>query len=420
MNVKKLLLVIFLVLVVVGVVWYVYDYKFNSSDGEVIAGGDIGVDSVLLKTVLREGGTYNARLKIENMKDYGRHFDVVFQEIDDLASAYPESFALAAGEEKFLEIEFSNSNNLSEGVYVGSMNVLSEESSRSIPIVLEIESKDVLFDSNVEVYPSGSIKPGDKINADIRIFDLSKIGASNVEIEYFIKDFSDELIVFESETVVVKDTISISKPLVLSDRLRHGDYVFGVLIKYKDSYGTSSTYFRIGDGENDSEFPIDTNTLYFIAFASFTLLILVIFIFYSIYSRDRLVDELKEQYRSELRRQSVLIRSREAESEKVFKTSGEKKVARKIFKKVEKERKKVLGTMHKNRMQEFRKLKKAKTKDQLKNQIEKWKKSGYDTSVLERKIKVPSINELKSQIAGWKKKGFNTKVLEKNLRNRKV
>ena len=55
--------------------------------------------------------------------------------------------------------------------------------------ILEVESSDVLFDSNLNLFPSGEINPGSKINAEIKIFDLSQIGVSSVELSYFIKDF---------------------------------------------------------------------------------------------------------------------------------------------------------------------------------------------------------------------------------------
>ena len=56
----------------------------------------------------------------------------------------------------------------------------------------------------------------------------------------------------------------------------------------------------------------------------------------------------------------------------------------------------------------------------LLNQIEDWKKKGYDTTILELEIKALEDKELRKQIGRlkeWKSKGYNTPVLEEKIKS---
>jgi len=412
MRLKRVILIGVLIFVI-GIAGF---FLFSRFSGPSLSpsGADVDVDSALLKTVIKSGGIYEGQLKITNIKDYGRHFDVSFIGVEDFASVNPASFDLASEETLYINISFSNKNDLDEGVYVGSLNILSEESSRQLPVILEIESDDVLFDANLALYPS-DISLGDDVSAEVKIFDLSQIGTSNVEIEYFIKDFSNELIFSEKENIVVNNQILKTKAIVLPESIKEGDYVFGVVLKYKNSIGTTSTFFRIGEYiKSSSSGFFDNNILMLVIIFVFVILILLIFVFYSMYSRDKLLEELKKQYRYELRRQDRLLGRREVVVEKELETKEEKRVSKKLFKKVRKERKREIGRIQKERVRTLKKLKKGGKKGEMKSMISKWKKKGYDTGVLDRKIKVPTARGIKGMISKWKKKGYDTSVLDKS------
>jgi len=180
MKTGRIILVVALVFII-GIFGFFLFFRFSGNGN----GEEVGVDSAFLKRVITTSGEYREHLKITNVENYRRHFDISFLGVEDFATASPDSFDLDADETIFVNISFSNKEGLAEGVYVGSLNILSEESSRRLPIILEIESDDVLFDANLALYPS-SVLIGDQISAEVRIFDLSQIGVSNVEVEYFL------------------------------------------------------------------------------------------------------------------------------------------------------------------------------------------------------------------------------------------
>lgn len=382
----------------------------------VLAGAGIAshnrfeVGSILLKSVIKAGSSLDSQIRVINLQDSTTNFEIKVLGLEEGVSTKEKSFSVPPRESKNVELVFS-ALNISEGIYVGNIEISSGEEKKFVPVVLEVESEDVLFDGSIGLYPTGKIFAGDKINAEIKIFDLSRIGMSNIELNYFIKDFSGDMILSETENLVVENQISVTKSMMLPQDVEKKDYVFGVLIKYKNSVGTASSVFRIE--EKEKILFSDKNLIYFIILFVFVLLIFLIFIFYLICSRDKLLEELKKQYRIELKKQAKYLREKEKERARIFKTKEEKKIIRKIFRKVAKKRKREIVKIHRERVKKLKSLKKEKKKDEMQRQIEKWKKQGYDTMLLEKKIKVPSVKEIKKQIREWKKKGYKTEILEK-------
>ena len=402
MRWKKILIILVLV---IALVFLVYFFYFRNTEKNK----DFELSSFLIKTVIKEDGVYNGKLKIENLQDYKKHFEISFQGVNDFATLNPKSFDLEAKEKKYLELNISNPNKLSDGIYVGSMKILSDKNTKIIPAIIEIESKDVLFDSNLEIYPAGAISPGEEINAEIKIFDLSRVGKSNVLLKYFVRDFEGTEIFAEEESIIVDNQVLITKPISLPDDIREKEYVIGVVLKYKNAVGTSSASFSV----SKEKWFADTNTLYMLAAMAFVFLLFLISIFYSMYSRDKLLKEIRKQYKKELRKQEVCLSRKEKEVSRKLKTSQEKKVAKELFYKVRRKRKEELEKIKKQRVEKIKKLRKRKRKDLIKKQIMQWEKQGYDTSVLERKIKVPTEEDIRRRIRIWKKKGYNTEILEK-------
>lgn len=202
------------------------------------------VDNILLKTAIKSNGSVASKISITNTLDEKQHFEINILGLDGLVSISENSFDLEKREIRDINLVFSNLKGEEEGVYVSQIEIRGKEI-KTIPVILEIESRDVLFDSNSAIFPSTKIHPGDKASLEIKIFDLYKTGASNVELTYFIKNFDDEIIIFENENLAVKDQALITRTIILPKDIEKRDYVLGVILKYKDSVGTSSAFFRV-------------------------------------------------------------------------------------------------------------------------------------------------------------------------------
>ena len=124
--------------------------------------------------------------------------------------------------------------------------IKSEKETIAVPVIVEIESKDVLFDMNIDLNAQDRvIELGDSRNIEVRLFNLGKVSPANVLMEYEIKGLNGETIFTETETVVVVTQASFYKTVKIPENLNTGEYVFIAKAKYGTSTGTSSYLFEV-------------------------------------------------------------------------------------------------------------------------------------------------------------------------------
>ncbi|MFH1711551.1 MAG: hypothetical protein ABH840_04525 [Nanoarchaeota archaeon] len=383
-------------------------FIFNGDEGS-----SFNVDSVILKVAIKSNSSLDTYIRISNLDVSSKEFNAKILDVGDLASLDKPNFEVDSEGVERVKISFFNSGIREPGIFLGRLVVSSGVEEIIVPIVVEIESEDVLFDANFDLFPTENIFPGNKINAEIKIFDLSRIGTVPVEMKYFVKDFFGKTVTEGTENPVVKSQVLIAKSFDLPKDLATGDYVFGVVMTYKESVGTSSALFSVeeamGSGVSISYLGEGT---YLIIFLIAIALIFVMFVVYSIYSRDLLMVELSNQYEQELRKQEEWLAEKQKENEKMLETREEINLNQKLFKEVKKKRINLIKKVHKKRVSQIKHLKKLNQNQEIKRQISQWKKKGYNTALLESKIKTPSVNDIHNQISQWKKKGYNTKIFE--------
>jgi large-conductance mechanosensitive channel len=384
-----------------------YLYFTNSKDE------GFQVDSLLIKTAIKSNGGYEGQIKITNIGDKS-NFELKIRGPENILSASEKSFKLEKGQTKNIVLRFSNNEGISGGVYTGIIEISSSGMKKEIPVIVEIESDDVLFDSNTALFPSGKISSGDKINAEIKVFDLSDIGAANVDTEYFIKDFSGKTLISEKESISIKDSVLITKSFNLPKDAEIQDYVFAVVLKYKNSLAVSTSFFSVEKKSQTFYFSGEEPYLFIIIL--FLILALSIFIFYIFYSKDKALQELKKEYKKELEEQEKYLEEKEKQNSLLLKTEEERELNKRLFIGLRKKRRNYIKEVHAKRVKEIKRLKKSNKSEEMRKQIEQWKKKGYNTSVFEGEMRAPSINDIKKQIEQWKKKGYNTSILD----NRKV
>tara|TARA_Y100000310_G_scaffold344454_1_gene457296 strand:- start:533 stop:1798 length:1266 start_codon:yes stop_codon:yes gene_type:complete len=416
LNIKKILKVgiLILILIALGTIAFFY---FSGSEKN----GNFEVDRLFVRTILEQGSSAKTNINILNKENQIQEFSIKVNELNGLVSIKEKQFNLGGGGEKSIEMVIASLNNTEPGIYFGNIMVKAKGVIKNIPVTIEIQTKEVLFSSNVNLVPQGKdLVPGQKLNAEIKVFNLQKLFDGNVRLVYFIKDFSGKTIVSEEEIVVIEgSSLGISKTLDLPKNLELGDYAFAVLTKYGNSVGTSSRTFKVVKSTGGIQQELGSRTLIIIVVVfGFFFLVFLVLIIYSIFYKDKLLTELQKQYKSELRRQGELIRQGEKQTYVKLRTTGERKEYKKEVKQVKKQRIFALRKIQKKRLQEFKRIKKLRKIPALKKQMEKWRKQGYNTGVLEQKFKLPSVGSIRNKINKWKKQGYDTSALETKLKNR--
>jgi hypothetical protein len=352
--------------------------------------------------------TYESTINIKNTGDSEQLFVFKVINLEELVVINENSIYLSSNEEKSIPILINA--NLEPGIYVGEIQI-SNHKSKSIPVFIEIQSENVIFDSNVNVYPTGGVLSGETLNAEIKIFDLENLGARKVELEYFIGDLKGGIIASEKEDIVIENRLTISKSINLPKSLPKGYYVLGIKLIYDDSVGTSSVLFDIKEnvsGSSDSNLFIILIVILFGVFLG----VFVLILFYLFLSKDRFMRQLKNQYKCEIKRQNVLMKLHEKNVGLRLNKEGRELYNKQLLE-IEKKRIKELEKIHTHRVEEVKKLKKSGRKKDLVDKLMLWKKQGYDVSVLEKKYKFPDLKSIPNQIEKWKKQGYDVSVLNK-------
>ena len=365
---------------------------------------EVGVSSVMLKIILTEGESLEKSFFVFNDEEGDFFLEVVGVEG---VSLNEQSFSLMSGESREIFVKF-DSTGLEPGIYIGKVQINNGNKVSSLPISFEIESKDIFFEVNLEIPPAYSvISSGGKFVAQIKIFDLTgtqqagSLGATSIDVDYFISSVDGEVISWESERVVVDESVEFSKTISFSEDAKEGEYFFGTIVRYGTSVATSSQMFKIKKENKESFFSFGKD-FQFLAILIFILIIFGGFIFmfvYMIKDRDKLVLELKRYNSEELIAQRNLL----VEQKKVLEEKGEDKA--KLKKEIQ-EKIKSLRRKQKKRVGEFRKLKKVGSVSEMKRKLSSWKKSGYDTKSLEYKMEGLSAKEMQRAMKKWKGQGY--------------
>lgn len=354
------------------------------------------VDNVLLKLTVKQGESISKTLKITNIDSERADFKVNKEDLDFISISEGE-FSLESGGVKTLGLDFDIENK-SVGVYLGRILVSNGEA-LTIPVILGIETKEVLFDSNLNVPPEySSVYPGEKAIIENQIFNLDKLGLKTVEVTYLVKDFKGKAIFSEQENIAVPDSGFLDTKIIsIPEDAEIGDYVFVTILKYGDSIGTSSYFFKVVN----KTFEIDDS--FFMWIVIFLLFGLIFFIIYYVRQRDKMFLELERQYRAGLKEE---VSKQEKEKRKIIKLKPVKrKVALKKFRKKRKKRLKVIKKIYKARVRILRKLKKAKKKNEMQRKLAQWKKEGYNVN--EFLIKTgQKKGSVKSRVEKLKEKGY--------------
>lgn len=210
-------------------------------------GDSFEIDNILIKGSVRMGESITDRLVVSNQGSLGE-FVVETTSDGNFISINKESFLLTNGAQQDISVSL-DSKGLAEGVYIGKVLVRKAENSNNVPIIFEVESRDLLFDVTSEL-PSNtlSIFPGGRLEVDLRIFNLKSL-AKMVSLEYVFSDFDGNVISFDNQDLEVERRVQLTKIFEIPGDLEFGDYVFYAIVSSEDgkSVGTSSFMFSISD-----------------------------------------------------------------------------------------------------------------------------------------------------------------------------
>ena len=152
---------------------------------------------------------------------------------------------LAPDEEKSFDIIIFGSG-LEAGVHSGNIVVSAEGIEKRINLVLEYEAEEPIFDVEIKVPESYSkIFPGERVFAEIRLFNLRGVGKVDVKVKYSIKNSEGTTVTSGSTVIAVETQASFVRSLSLPSDIEPGSYIFSVEARFDGLIGVGSDVFEV-------------------------------------------------------------------------------------------------------------------------------------------------------------------------------
>ncbi len=205
----------------------------------------LDVNEVLVKLMIKEGENIEKNIGVRNLG-----FDSLFVRVDDtLQDVVLDRSEFELFDQANIKLNFTGT---SKGVYVGRLNFRVNDDEIYLPLIFEVETKNVDFDVNIDVAPEYTIsEPGEQVILTVRLFNL--IGEKrNVDVEYSLVDTDGISYYSEKESLIVGEDIGYDKSLMLPENLHYGEYVFVVKVTYEDSLGVG-TYLLYVDRDDQRD-----------------------------------------------------------------------------------------------------------------------------------------------------------------------
>jgi len=370
------------------------------------------VNTILLKVNVPLGGEFSTNIKITNNEKLPQDFNIYFNNLRGFVSVDKDKLSLSSKKSENIKVSFSGSES-SEDVHVGQLIIETPNYIKKIPIILNVADKEGVFVITQTPIPRyESPQPGGKFGVEIKTFDIGKNTPKNINIKYTIKNFDDESIFIEEEDALVKESLVLTKIVQLPDTFSYGDYVFVTTITYNGIKTSTAQLFSVSNLKTESS---GSGFQWFWVFAMVIvifILAIIGFLFYFIKTRDQVLLSLEKQQKEELKRNISLVdvykkevKKLKNKKERKIKIKKAEEIKKKIIKKIKKE--------HGEQRREVKKLKKAGKSAELFKKIKYWENKGYKMYDAEKEIKRISNNQMKKQINNWRKQGYKTDFLSK-------
>ena len=189
---------------------------------------DVGIGTTIVKIIsITNTGTSDLNLTIGQNN---------LNKMIILPSDYVE---LAPGEKKDLEFIFVGLNNT--GTFSGTISI----GSRVIPVSLNVKELNLLFDSNIYVLNKDYIiRQGEQLKTSVELIPKGDPARLDVTLNYAIKDYSGNVYLTRSESVLVQDTTKFDRNFD-TGILPEGKYLISLELVYPNGVAPSSAYFEV-------------------------------------------------------------------------------------------------------------------------------------------------------------------------------
>lgn len=157
-----------------------------------------------------------------------------------------EEFSLSPFQKQNIELTFFADESMKPDAYLRRILIKSGTTSKELPVIVEIISRDIIFDVSLKIPESHkTILPGVNIPADIKITRVQGGELADLLLELSVRDFNGNIISNKSGYVSKKDDFSFREELPIPLSASAGKYVFIAKVTHKGKTAVASDTFDV-------------------------------------------------------------------------------------------------------------------------------------------------------------------------------
>ncbi|MBU2104781.1 MAG: hypothetical protein KKF67_03335 [Nanoarchaeota archaeon] len=211
-------------------------------------GGETGAE-VTTSLISVEPSTINLNLvintnkeqiiKVTNLGASSMNLSVRQQNLDMMVIFDKTTLELASGESKDLNVIFIALNQT--GIFTGNIII----GTKTIPVSLNVRTKQLLFDSNIVVLNENyTVEQGDKLKTKVTLIPMGEKERLDVTLNYVIKDYNGKIYLTQKETLLVEEQMDFKRNFD-TGILPVGKYIVGLELVYTNGVAPSSAHFEV-------------------------------------------------------------------------------------------------------------------------------------------------------------------------------
>jgi hypothetical protein len=144
-----------------------------------------------------------------------------------------------------------------------------------IPVSLNIQTKLLLFDSNIVVLNRDyQVKQGKELLTKVTLVPMGDENRLDVTLNYIIKDYDDKTYLTKSETLLVDKRMNFKRNFD-TGMLPFGAYIVGLELIYPNGIATSSAHFEIVEEAPEGRFIFYIISLIFLILIAVIILLII-------------------------------------------------------------------------------------------------------------------------------------------------
>lgn len=205
---------------------------------------DFSFDKNPLIMKIKQGQTRREFLRITNIGGEKLDISLSVQGIKRLVLLDQENFVLLPGQYKDVAIDFFARESEFPDIYTGRITARTVQLIKGVNLILEVEKRSPLFDIRADIKDK-EISPGGILRTEIAMVNVGDQKKVDVALDYVIKNFNDETIFLEHETLAVDKSLILNREFEISDDFPEGEYVFYVKLTYQEEIATSAVPFSV-------------------------------------------------------------------------------------------------------------------------------------------------------------------------------